>query len=161
MCGALMFLMKSTELHWSTGNDSELSKAIRQVKTHFLPRAARVSVILHGLKKELLHLLRQNCGGDTHVQLCYWCHRGVNKDKNNRCQGLQKYFLVIYVGLVGVWNVDQGCQQFLSSLFSSPSPLPLPISPSISTHVSLVFWLKGFFMLLSCMLPSIEHLQTI
>lgn len=32
MCGTLMFLMKSTELHWSTGDESELSKAIRQVK---------------------------------------------------------------------------------------------------------------------------------
>lgn len=32
MCGALMFLMKSTELHWSTRDESELSKAIRQVK---------------------------------------------------------------------------------------------------------------------------------
>lgn len=32
MCSTLMFLMKSAELHWSTGDESELSKAIRQVE---------------------------------------------------------------------------------------------------------------------------------
>lgn len=32
MCGTLMFLMNSAELHWSAGDESELSKAIRRVK---------------------------------------------------------------------------------------------------------------------------------
>lgn len=81
MCAALMFLMKSTELHWSTGDESELSKAIRQVKD---PLSAPCSTRERGTAaaREGAAAPPQAKGGEgAHVHIHFWRYRGVKSDK--------------------------------------------------------------------------------
>lgn len=79
MCGASMFLMKSTELHWSAGDESELSKAIRQVKDPLSAPCSSSERDTVGAQERAAAPPRAKCGGYAYMRLHFWCHCGAKE----------------------------------------------------------------------------------
>lgn len=147
MCGALMFLMKSTELHWSTRDESELSKAIRQVKDPLsAPRSTGEcdAAAAQGAAAPP----QAKCGGDAHMQIHFWCHRGVKKEKKRgvrydgrtfcdalRCVGCN----TCWSRETKLWSKPWVMDWHVCVHFSVLSVLPLWPLP----HVNLVFLFLG------------------
>lgn len=152
MCGVLMFLMKSTELHWSTEDESGLSKAIRQVKDPLSTPCSSSRRDTAWAEERAAAPPRANCGGNARV----W---GQERQKLQVSSVAEILPCDIFRS---VWcnNVDWGCPRFCMTLnflktlilwicFSPLSALLLLsiLYPSVhqqaAPHVSSDFQLKG------------------
>lgn len=97
--------MKSTEHHWSTGDESELSKAIGRVKDPLSAPCSTSERVTPAAQEGAAAPPQAKGGEGTHVQIHLRRYQGVKSDKTQMSDSTKELF-VVHLGLFGILTVD-------------------------------------------------------